>query len=70
MAVAKKIILCIICIITTNLWTLPVYAEQVHRVAPGETLSSIASRYGISIDSLLGNNQYIVNPDLIFPARF
>jgi peptidoglycan/xylan/chitin deacetylase (PgdA/CDA1 family) len=69
MAVAKKIILCIICIITTNLWTLPVYAEQVHRVAPGETLSSIASRYGISIDSLLGNNQYIVNPDLIFPGQ-
>lgn len=66
MAVARRIILCIIAI---NLWVLPVYAEQVHRVAPGETLSGIARLYGITTDSLLGNNQYIVNPDLIFPGQ-
>lgn len=66
MAVARRIILCIIAI---NLWVLPVYAEQVHRVAPDETLSGIARLYGITTDSLLGNNQYIVNPDLIFPGQ-
>lgn len=47
----------------------PVYSEQVHRVSPHETLSSIASQYGVSVDSLIGNNQYIVNPNLIFPGQ-
>ncbi len=45
------------------------YAEQVHRVSPNETLSGIASHYGVSVDSLIGNNQYIVNPNLIFPDQ-
>ena len=66
MAVGRRIILCIIAI---NLWVLPAYGEQVHRVAPGETLGGIARIYGITMDSLLGNNQYIVNPDLIFPGQ-
>ncbi len=43
--------------------------DQVHRVSPGETLTSIARQYGISTDSLLGYNQYITNPDLIFPGQ-
>ncbi len=42
------------------------YAEQVHRVAPGETISGIAKKYGITTDALLGNNQYISNPNMIY----
>ena len=53
------------CIIIMNIWWTPVYAEQVHRVSPGETISGIANQYGITTDTLLGNNQYIVNPDLV-----
>ena len=66
MVIMKRI--SILCIITMCLWGTPVYAEQVHRVAAGETLSGIASSYGITTDSLLGNNQYVVNPDLIHPG--
>lgn len=65
MAIKKN---CILCIIAMCLWGTPVYAEQVYRVAPGDTLSNIASTYGTTLDSLLGNNQYIVNPDLIHPG--
>lgn len=66
MIIMKRI--SILCIVVMCLWGTPVYAEQVHRVAAGETLSSIANSYGITIDTLLGNNQYVVNPDLIHPG--
>lgn len=64
---AKRILF--ICIIAIALQTAPAYADQVHFVAPGETLSGIAKLYGISLDSLIGNNQYIINPDRIFPNQ-
>ncbi len=66
MSVKKIIALCVIMMV---LWGTPVYADQVHRVSPGETLNGIARFYGITTDSLLGSNQYIVNPDLIFPGQ-
>lgn len=53
----------------TNILGDPIYTQRVHRVGAGETLSSIAATYGITVDSLLGNNQYISNPDLIYPGQ-
>lgn len=57
------------CVVIVNIWWLPVYADQVHRVSPGETLSGIANQYEITTDTLLGHNQYIVDPDLVFPGQ-
>ncbi|HZK01818.1 MAG TPA: LysM peptidoglycan-binding domain-containing protein [Anaerovoracaceae bacterium] len=45
------------------------HGDQVHRVVAGETLNSIAMQYGITTDSLLGYNQYITNPNLIYPGQ-
>lgn len=45
------------------------YADQVHRVLPNETLSGIAKQYGITTDTLLGNNQYIINSERIYPGQ-
>lgn len=64
---AKRILA--ILIIAVALQTVPAYADQVHFVAPGETLSGIAKLYGISLDSLIGNNQYIIDPNIIFPDQ-
>lgn len=54
-----------------SFWCMPVlsYADQVHRVLPGETLSGIARQHGITTDSLLGNNQYISYPDMIYAGQ-
>ncbi|MGX7352738.1 hypothetical protein RU97_GL002495 [Enterococcus canis] len=41
-------------------------AEQTHVVQPGDSLSSLSIEYGTTIDSLLGWNPQITNPDLIF----
>lgn len=45
------------------------YAEHVHRVAPGETISGIAKKYGITVDTLWGNNQYISNPNMVYSKQ-
>jgi murein DD-endopeptidase MepM/ murein hydrolase activator NlpD len=37
----------------------------VHEVRPGETLSTIGQRYGVSVSSLLANNAVIVDPDML-----
>ena len=49
-------------------------AGGIHRVAPGETLSSVANRHGVSLDALITAN-HIANPDdllagqeLVIPA--
>jgi peptidoglycan-N-acetylglucosamine deacetylase len=65
--VLKRVIA--LCIITINFWGMPVYADQVHRVSINETISGIAQHYGITTDSLIGNNQYITNPDFVYPGQ-
>ncbi|MGI6751308.1 MAG: polysaccharide deacetylase family protein [Anaerovoracaceae bacterium] len=55
--------------LTICLMGTPVYADKVHRVLPGETLSGIANHYGITQDSLLGHNQFIADPNLIFSQQ-
>jgi LysM repeat protein len=43
-------------------------APEIHIVAPGETLASIANRYGITVADLLKANN-IANPDLIYRGQ-
>jgi len=45
-------------------------APQAHRVvvAPGDTLSGIASDHGLPVQVVLDANAWIVNPDLIHPG--
>ncbi len=42
--------------------------SAVHRVAPGETLSSVASRHGVNLDALIAANN-IANPDNLKPGQ-
>lgn len=45
----------------------PANSGSTHNVVRGETLSSIASRYGLSTDDLVKANPQLRNPDLIYP---
>lgn len=69
----QKVTICVrplVTLVAVIWWTgLAVYADQVHRVAPGETLGSIAMDYGITSDTLMGHNQYITNPNMIYPGQ-
>ncbi len=38
-------------------------------VQPGDTLSAIARRFGITLQALRNANPQITNPDLIFPGQ-
>ena len=40
-----------------------------YTVVPGDTLSSIAVRYNVSLSALVAANPQITNPDLIFPGQ-
>ena len=40
-------------------------AYFMHEVAAGESLGSIADRYGVSVDSLIWNNPEVFDPDLL-----
>jgi tyrosinase len=44
-------------------------ATKVYVVAPGDTLSAIAGRFGITLGALEAANPQITNPDLIFPGQ-
>lgn len=46
-----------------------VHADWVHRIQPGETLSNISKYYGMTVDTLLGNNQYITNPNTVYSGQ-
>ncbi|NJN60477.1 MAG: peptidoglycan DD-metalloendopeptidase family protein [Coleofasciculaceae cyanobacterium RL_1_1] len=43
-------------------------SSVVHRVAPGETLSSVASRHGVNLEALIAANS-IANPDNLQPGQ-
>jgi spore coat assembly protein SafA len=38
-------------------------------VQPGDTLSAISRRFGITLQALIAANPQIANPDLIFPGQ-
>lgn len=43
--------------------------EQTHVVAPGDTLSGLATEYGTTVDDLLALNESIQDPNLIFDGE-
>ena len=40
-----------------------------YTVRPGDTLSEIAERFGVSLDALIAANPQITDPDRIFPGQ-
>ena len=40
-----------------------------YTVRPGDTLSGIAERFGVSLDALIAANPQISDPDRIFPGQ-
>ena len=40
-----------------------------YTVRPGDTLSGIAERFGVSLDALIAANPQISDPDRIFPGE-
>lgn len=47
---------------------LPQPAGGRHEIARGDTLSAIAVRYGVPLESLLAANPRVLNPDVIYPG--
>ena len=43
--------------------------NTVYTVKPGDTLSAISVRFGISLKELIAANPQIKNPDLIYPGN-
>lgn len=43
--------------------------QQLYTVVSGDTLSKIAARFGLDLQTLLAQNPQITNPDLIFPGQ-
>ncbi|HUW65727.1 MAG TPA: LysM domain-containing protein [Spirochaetia bacterium] len=40
-----------------------------YMVQPGDTMSGIASMFGVSLAALVAANPQIANPDLIYPGQ-
>lgn len=49
--------------------TVPGPAPQVYIIQPGDTLSAIARRFGITVEQLLAANPQITDPNRIFPGE-
>ena len=64
----KKSILVALLLFMLLLPVLPVLAQQTHIVGPGETLSQIAARYGVTLQSLMTTNN-IANANRIFAGQ-
>jgi LysM repeat protein len=54
---------------TPGIPTPPPTDPQFYTVQPGDTLFSIATRFGTTVQNLLALNPQIVNPNLIFPGQ-
>lgn len=52
-------------ILTVMLTTQLSHADQVYKVTPKDTISGIARKFNITIDSLMANNQYIENQNML-----
>ena len=48
---------------------IPQPARDRHEIARGDTLSAIAVRYGVPLESLLAANPRVLNPDVIYPGE-
>ncbi len=42
------------------------YADQVHRVTPGESLYRIGEKYGVTTNELIQNNSFLKSPNTLF----
>ncbi|MTI81747.1 MAG: LysM peptidoglycan-binding domain-containing protein [Firmicutes bacterium] len=49
--------------------TIPQEGGAVYTVQPGDTLSAIAQRYGVTVDAILAANPGITDPDLIYVGQ-
>ena len=47
----------------------PTRPSHFYVVQQGDTMSSIAARYGLTVDQLIKANPQIKNPDLIYPGQ-
>ncbi|MGE5553761.1 MAG: LysM peptidoglycan-binding domain-containing protein [Betaproteobacteria bacterium] len=47
----------------------PPVGRCLYVIQPGDTLSEIARRFGLDLDTLINANPQITNPDLIFPGQ-
>lgn len=59
--ISKILILALVII----LFTIPVQAELVHRVLPGEDLFTITEQYGLTVNEIINTNN-LLNPEKIF----
>ena len=67
----KKIISPLIIIIMVFVFIIPSFshADQVHRVANGDTLFLVAEKYGVQMTELIKYNSFIKNPNILFSKQ-
>ena len=45
------------------------HADQVHRVVSGDTLYSIAKKFGVEMTALTNHNPFLKNPNILYPKQ-
>lgn len=66
---ARAVVVCIVLALLLAAWpTASVLADATYVVEPGDTLSYIAAKYGVSVDSLISANG-ITDPNLIYVGQ-
>ncbi len=64
----KRILFSLVICLALLTTALPVYADSVYVVKPGETLSQIAARFGVTVQAIATANK-IANPNLIHAGQ-